>query len=748
MKTARFLLAVAGASLISLASSQRAVGVNLFWSGNGTTEGGAGTWDTTNPRWSTSPSGPFTTVWNNANVDSATLESTPGAITTGAPITVNLITVNTSTASSTTSWLIGNSTTSTANPITFSGANAGINATYTTGNIFLRNAAKGELVKTGPGRVELDNTMMAITKYTIQGGFLTIPALSRLGAAPGSLDQDFFVFDGGGFASTATTADLGTNRGITIMAGGAFFGASAATNVITVGAPIVGTSGGSLNVTNAGPFYSPVATGATLLLSNTSNSYDGATNVAAGTLRLGASGVIPDGSTVNVTGGIFDLNSNSETVGTVVINSSASRIMSTAGTPTLTGSSYDLRASNTAGGQGISVNLGGSASATKSTAGTVLLTAINSYTGSTTISAGTLSIDADATLGNGSGTVNLSGGTLNATADRSVTTNPVPNPINLTADSSITTTSTAANADLNLTSNSIGGSAGTLTFRNNGADAATDVFQPRFSGSGFDFARPIVIDNGATGKTELNSFNTTGTTQTFSGDISGNGSYARNESTPGTGGVTVFNGNNTYTGATLVNGGTLLVNGSLASTSSTTVNSGGTLGGTGSIAGPLTFNGGTLAPGASAGTLTLSGGGTVVFDSAAVLNYELNGADTTEGGLINDLLTGVGHLTLDGTLNIFETVANSFSTAMAGDTWRLINYSSAPNMLVNNMLEIGMTPASLPSGLSFVIDTSTLGQINLVAVPEASAFLAVGLVGLVSGAVVWRRKKRSAGKVA
>src|ERR1035441_336018 len=63
----------------------------LYWSGNGIALGGAGTWDTTNPRWGTSTSGPFTTVWNNANSDNATLYYNigGGSVVIGAAITMN-----------------------------------------------------------------------------------------------------------------------------------------------------------------------------------------------------------------------------------------------------------------------------------------------------------------------------------------------------------------------------------------------------------------------------------------------------------------------------------------------------------------------------------------------------------------------------------------------------------------------------------------------------------------------------------
>ena len=63
----------------------------LYWSGDGTTQGGPGTWNTTLARWGTSTSGPFTTVWNNANTDSAIIDNGTGAggsIVIGAAITM------------------------------------------------------------------------------------------------------------------------------------------------------------------------------------------------------------------------------------------------------------------------------------------------------------------------------------------------------------------------------------------------------------------------------------------------------------------------------------------------------------------------------------------------------------------------------------------------------------------------------------------------------------------------------------
>jgi fibronectin-binding autotransporter adhesin len=64
---------------------------------------------------------------------------------------------------------------------------------------------------------------------------------------------------------------------------------------------------------------------------------------------------------------------------------------------------------------------------------------------------------------------------------------------------------------------------------------------------------------------------------------------------------------NSYSGGTIVNAGTLLVNnpfGSGTGSGFVAVSNNGTLGGSGSIAGPV-WVAGTIAPGQSVGTLTL-----------------------------------------------------------------------------------------------------------------------------------------------
>jgi len=182
-------------------------------------------------------------------------------------------------------------------------------------------------------------------------------------------------------------------------------------------------------------------------------------------------------------------------------------------------------------------------------------------------------------------------------------------------------------------------------------------------------------------------------------------------------GVQTLAGSNTYSGPTSVNAGTLLINGDQsAADGAVTVASGATLGGSGTTGGAVSILGGAIvAPGSGNGTLTVSNAFTLA--STSNLNFELNPANNAVGGGINDLITGVSNLTLDGVLNV--SGAGDWTSVADFTTWRLFNYSGT---LTNNLFALGTMP-TLGSGQSFQIDTSTSGQVNLIVVPEPSTFV-------------------------
>lgn len=303
----------------------------------------------------------------------------------------------------------------------------------------------------------------------------------------------------------------------------------------------------------------------------------------------------------------------------------------------------------------------------------------NSYTGNTTISAGTISVDGDAILGTAAGTVFLSGGRLTITADRqaSPTAAPIGNPIQMTADSELTTTSTASEARMVLTNDVFTASAGTLTLRNDGADASSDVFTVRHYGGGFTFARPIVFAAGNLGSVStFRSYNGAGD-QIFTGVISGGGAWHRRSSVAGTSGNTVFSGDNTFTGGvTLSDGGIGL---GISSTGSPVTS------------GPL-------------GTGTFS---IVSTTGASNRLYAVGGARTV-GNTINWagqplVLGGANDLTLSGaidlnggtrTLIISNTAASTLSGIVSNGSLTIVG----PGALTFNGSSLGLGTTTVSSG--------------------------------------------------
>ena len=172
-----------------------------------------------------------------------------------------------------------------------------------------------------------------------------------------------------------------------------------AAGTLTVGGAI-GDAGAGFGVTKAGP--------GTLVFGG-ANTYSGTTTLSGGNLNLTFSGTLGGGSApLVVLGGTLDLGGSTQNVGPVTI---------TAGTVqngTLTAPSFVI---NNPLDLTVSATLAGTGGLTKTAAGTATLTAVNSYTGNTTISGGTLSISNGNNLGVAPATatpnsITIDGGTL------------------------------------------------------------------------------------------------------------------------------------------------------------------------------------------------------------------------------------------------------------------------------------------------------------------------------------------------
>ena len=223
--------------------------------------------------------------------------------------------------------------------------------------------------------------------YNLAGGTLALQAMNK---GSGTITAATFNFGGGTLQATGSftsvipmnlaTGSLVTSLGTTTLPGVATIDTQS--NAVTLSGILSGL--GALTKIGNG----------TLVLSGVNN-YTGLTTVSAGTLQYGINNAVNTGN-VQVSGGTLDLNGFAGTVGAVTLSGSA--IVG----GTLTGTSFAVQ-----GGTASAILDGSGATLTKSGPGTVILSTANTYTGLTTVSAGTLQ------LGDGTNNGSVAGDIVN-----------------------------------------------------------------------------------------------------------------------------------------------------------------------------------------------------------------------------------------------------------------------------------------------------------------------------------------------
>ena len=243
----------------------------------------------------------------------------------------------------------------------------------------------GRFTKLGEGTLTLANANTYGGGTTLFFGTLKISGDAALGNAAGGLEFGGTPPPGSGYAAyygatLQTTTSFSSFRAVTLGSGGnSTFNTDAGTTLTWNGA-----------ITGLGAF---AKTGAGTMILNGNETYSGGTTIMAGTLQLGGGASLSSLGALDVTGGTFDLNGSTQAVaglsggGTVLL-----------GTGTLT---VDSSVSTAFGG-----SISGTGALVKEGTGRLILWGANTYTGGTTIAAGSeLQIGASGTSGSVAGDI-------------------------------------------------------------------------------------------------------------------------------------------------------------------------------------------------------------------------------------------------------------------------------------------------------------------------------------------------------
>jgi autotransporter-associated beta strand protein len=501
-------------------------------------------------------------------------------------------------------------------------------------------------------------------------------------------------------ASTSTGGGTITNNGSgALLFTGSFSNTGTAAKTFTLNGTNTGANEfqGAL-VDSSGGVLSFVKTGLGAWTLSGTSSFTGALSVNQGTLTvtsLGAAGVssaagagsaINLGSGTNVagtltyTGGAVTtdraINLAATTNGAATINSSGSGaliftgVISNAGTGTKTltlGGSY----TGSNGVQSVIADGSGTLAVTKADAGTWILSGTNTFSGGTTLNAGTLVVNSTSAIG--TGTLTITGGTLDTLSALTLTTN---NAIALNGSLVFGGTN-----NLNL-------GTGVVTILN---------------------SRDITLNGSSTlsmGELQLNSIANNRTLTVNQGTGSGAAmelggfqlnvnadTAARNRIITGTGNVTitgaVANGNAFDNGLVYSGSGTLTLAAASSYTGITTVN---------------------------AGTLKLTGSGSIATSSTLAINagtFDIGGTATTLGGAL--------------------TLGNS-TTIVAGQTASLISSTSSGSLTLGGNVTYNAGSAGFENGQAIISANLLLNADRSIVVndsPNAAADVLVN--GVISG---------------
>jgi autotransporter-associated beta strand protein len=482
-----------------------------------------------------------------------------------------------------------------ANGIDLNGTSRTITSTQTTdgavtsgftvsGTIVNTAGTTAGLEKTGVGNLILSNTGNTYDgTTTISGGWITAAGSGSLGSGVAS---NTLIFNGGTLRATAIITSPST-RGVTMTATGIIDNNGQA---ISFAGNIGGAGGLTKNSTG------------TLTLSGT-NSFSGVTTVNSGMLAITKEVSLASNTAANLnvkSGASLALNvdstgaagftvANLDTLlGNILVANNAAQGLQAGALLGLDTATADLGTYT----QGNAITnstgaFGGAIGLTKLGTGTLVLDKTNTYTGPTTISAGTLQLDAGGViaiatpiLNNATFAINSAGSVSQGTnfgliSGNGAVTNVGAGTLTLNLANTYSGLTSATSGTIALTNalaiqnSALVTTSGTTTYA--GAAALTIG---GLSGAAGDLGSSNVL-NGYTGLVTALTLNPqTGVSVTYGGIISdGSGTMSLTKTGAGT---QILTGANSYTGATIVNAGNLSVGvgGSLSASSVLQINGG------------------------------------------------------------------------------------------------------------------------------------------------------------------------------
>lgn len=613
----------------------------------------------------------------------------------------------------------------------------------------------GRIIKTGAGTVTLAGGNTFTGGLSVLEGTVRISTGAALGAVPGSFAADQIVLDGGTLEYTGSGTTSSSLRGFAL-------GGSTGTISVTgsgtyqIGAAISNVTGqtGSLRKTGPGTLY---------LNPDSASTFSGGATIVSGTLQFGISGSVGTGmitlgsagggsATLESVRGGYTLSNNvtvaAATGGTLAIwysgtgsyNSTFSGVITLNGDVTVRSDAITGQAMRFTGA------VAGSGGMTKTGAGILRLENNNTgYSGTTTISEGTLQLGNGGTAGgigtgpvinnsvlvvnrsnaltlnngmNGSGTLIQAGtGTTTINNDNSYTGGTLveKGTLQIGRSNSLGTgpvmLGSAGGGDATLenylagwtTANDIttaAGSGGTLTLAY--TSTATTFGNAIFSGA-------ITLNDDLVVRSEAG----TGTAMRLTGTISGTGSITK----IGAGVLRLDNDNNGYSGTTTISSGVLQLGNNTAA--------GGL--GTGDVVNNAAFvilrsNAVALSGQISGtGTVAQSGSGTTTLSNANTYS----GGTTVDGGVLIVTNTA-GSATGTGSVTVAATLGGTGMIAPAGSNGVAVSGTVAPGVAGTNSGVGTLTFAPVNGSVTFQAGSGVVLEIGSSGINDKIVFNAAG----------------------